>query len=54
MCRKRKFPDLVAAKLALAKIQRKDKPRRPYTEKRAYKCPHCHAYHLTHKAKERA
>lgn len=52
MCRKVKYRDMIAAKLQLAKIQWKDKSHRPDLEQRAYKCPHCRGYHLTHKAKE--
>jgi len=46
-CRKHKYRDEIAAKLALAKIVRQDKAYRSKTECRAYKCPSCHKYHLT-------
>ena len=54
-CRKRKFRDEVAAKLALATIHRKDNANRADREQRAYRCPECRgAWHLTHQEKRRA
>lgn len=47
-CRKRRYRDEVAAKLALATIQREDKAHRPDQEVRAYLCPACRGFHLTH------
>lgn len=46
-CRKRRYRDEIAAKLALATIQRKDKARRSKSERRAYRCPLCGGWHLT-------
>jgi len=46
-CKKWRYRDRIAAELELAKIQRKDKPNRPKTEKRAYPCPNCKGWHLT-------
>ena len=48
MCRgKKRFRDEIAAKLALAVIQRKDKE--GHNECRTYHCPICKRYHLTSK-----
>lgn len=49
-CRKFRYPDEVAARLALAKIARQDKAYRAKTETRAYHCP-CGAWHLTSQAR---
>lgn len=49
-CRKRRFRDEVAAKLALATIGRRDNAARPKTERRAYPCPSCRGWHLTSRA----
>lgn len=46
-CRKNKYRDEIAAKLALANIARQDKTYRPKTECRVYFCPICHKWHLT-------
>lgn len=47
--RKRRYRDEIAAKLALATIQREDKAHRPDQEVRAYYCRECHGWHLTHR-----
>lgn len=39
--------DLLEAKLVLARKQRQGSGNRPKTERRAYRCPHCHYWHLT-------
>lgn len=46
-CRKRKFRDEIAAKLAIATIGRKDNTNRAKTEVRAYFHPCCRAWHIT-------
>lgn len=46
-CSKQRFRDEIAAKLALAEIQRKGKGSREKTEQRAYRCPDCRGWHLT-------
>lgn len=46
-CRKKKFPDRLAALLALAVIARADASGRAKSESRAYQCPKCHRWHLT-------
>lgn len=46
-CKKYKYRDEIAAKLALARIARQDKTYRSKIECRAYKCPSCHKWHLT-------
>ena len=50
-CAKFRYRDEIAAKVALARAQRKDGSKRPKTEKRAYKCPKCRGWHLTSKEK---
>lgn len=42
------YRDKVAALMALAKLQRQDKP--GHSERRAYCCHLCHKWHLTSKA----
>lgn len=49
-CTKRRFKTDVDAKIAMAKIQWKDKPSRLKMEQRVYLCPSCKGYHLTSKA----
>jgi hypothetical protein len=44
-CRKRLYRDTVGAMLALAEIQRKDRPQS--REQRYYPCPDGQGYHLT-------
>lgn len=44
-CMKLRYRDSVSAKLALAKLQRQDKPH--HTEARAYRCRTCQGWHLT-------
>lgn len=44
-CVKIRYRDEIAAKLALAKLGRQDKP--GHTEARAYPCPACRGWHLT-------
>lgn len=44
---KRRYRDEIAAKLALAELDRKDKA--GHTERRAYRCPQCGGWHLTSK-----
>lgn len=46
-CRKYRYRDELSAKMALAKVQWRDSPRRPKAEKRAYYCKTCRAFHLT-------
>lgn len=48
-CGKRRYRDELAAKLALATVQRQDKTKRPKTEARVYRCDQCKAWHLTSK-----
>ena len=48
---KAKYRDEVAAKVALAKVQRQDKAHRPKTEQRAYRCGR--HWHLTSKARRK-
>lgn len=50
MCRKRRYRDFIAADLALAEVQAKDRADRPKTEKRVYLCPNCNGWHLTSRA----
>lgn len=45
-CRKRRYPDEVSARLALATIRPRHE-RRDKTEARAYRCPRCKGWHLT-------
>lgn len=45
---KARYYDRVAALLALATIQHKDGSHRYATEQRAYRCPQCKGWHLTH------
>ena len=49
-CSKRRYRDDIAAKLALAKIARKDSGAREKNERRAYRCPKCRGWHLTSRA----
>lgn len=46
-CRKRRFRDEIAAKLAIATIGRKDNAGRPKKECRAYFCGSCRGWHIT-------
>jgi hypothetical protein len=46
-CRKIRYRDRIAALLALATVQARDKPGRPKQERRAYRCPDCRGFHLT-------
>jgi hypothetical protein len=46
-CRKTRYRDRIAAKLALARIHHNDEPTRPKQEQRAYRCPACKGWHLT-------
>ena len=46
-CVKVRYRDAISAKLALARAQRKDSPRRPKVERRVYRCAQCHGWHLT-------
>lgn len=46
-CAKQRFRTKLDAKLALAKIQAKDKSWRPKMEKRFYWCQPCSGWHLT-------
>lgn len=50
-CTKHRHQTRVDALIALADIQRKDSPRRPKTENRAYRCPNCKGWHLTSKTR---
>ena len=45
-CKKRRYRDSIAAKLALTQVSAKDH-RRIKTEKRIYYCRLCSGYHLT-------
>jgi len=47
VCRKKRFRDEIAAKLALATVQHRDNPKRPRCEQRAYYCKPCRRWHLT-------
>ena len=51
-CRKIRYRDRIAALLALASAQRTDGSRRPKLERRAYRCPTCHGWHLTSRTRE--
>ncbi|MGK5557595.1 hypothetical protein ACSNOI_38905 [Actinomadura kijaniata] len=42
-----RFRDRIAATLALATIQRNDRPGRDKLEARVYRCPSCAGWHLT-------
>ena len=46
-CRKHRYRDRIAALLALATVQARDKATRPKSERRAYRCPRCRGFHLT-------
>lgn len=46
-CSKVKYRDEIAAKLALVKIQRQDKP--GHQESRVYQCERCRKWHTTSK-----
>lgn len=43
------YKSRVGALLALSRIQYEDKP--GHTEKKAYRCPTCHSWHLTSKVR---
>lgn len=49
-----RYRDRLGALLALSKIGRKDSPRRPKSEGRAYQCPRCKGWHLTSTDRRRA
>jgi hypothetical protein len=49
-CRKLGYRDSITAKLALASARRADGSGREKLEKRAYRCPQCHLWHLTSRA----
>ncbi|KMM44867.1 hypothetical protein CWIS_13650 [Cellulomonas sp. A375-1] len=49
-----RYRDRLDALLALSKIGRKDSPRRPGSEQRAYPCPRCKGWHLTSTDRRRA
>jgi hypothetical protein len=42
-----RYPDRIAALLALAEVQNQDKSWRPKLERRAYRCSQCGGWHLT-------
>jgi hypothetical protein len=42
-----RFRDRIAADLALATIQRRDRPGRDKLEVRVYRCADCRGFHLT-------
>ncbi|MBO2451294.1 hypothetical protein J4573_29665 [Actinomadura barringtoniae] len=42
-----RFRDRIAANLALATIQRRDRPGREKLEVRVYRCSDCRGFHLT-------
>ena len=46
-CSKVRYRDRIAALVVLAKITHNDSTGRAKTERRAYKCPRCHGWHLT-------
>ena len=46
-CTKVRYRDKIAAKLALASTAHKDGSRRAKAERRVYRCPACHGWHLT-------
>lgn len=47
---KRRYRDEIAAKVALSRIQSSnDDQLREFVPKRAYRCPNCKGWHLTHK-----
>lgn len=47
VCRKHRYSTRVEALIVLARIQRRDSPSRPKSEKRAYRCHRCRSWHLT-------
>lgn len=49
-----RYRDRVAALMALASTHRKDGSSRPKLERRAYRCPDCHGWHLTSKGRRAA
>lgn len=49
-CKKRRYRDEIAAKIAMAGARRKDGSRRDRIEKRAYPCSRCKGWHLTSQA----
>ena len=48
-CRKFRYRDEIAAKLAMAGARRRDGSRRARLEVRAYRCERCKGWHLTSK-----
>jgi len=46
-CKKTSYYSKISAKLALARVQAKDDPKREKTEVRLYWCPQHKAFHLT-------
>ena len=52
-CRKVRYRDEIAAKLALASVQRIDGSRRSKVECRTYRCPRCKGWHLTSETTKR-
>ncbi len=49
-CRKIRYPDKVAALMALVRTRSKRRARRPKDEQRVYRCPVCKGWHLTSRA----
>ena len=45
--KKIRYHDRIAAMVALASCLHRDGSRRHKLEKRVYRCPACHGYHLT-------
>lgn len=48
-CAKTRYRTRIDALIALARIQRRDNPKRSKTETRPYRCGRCHGWHLTSK-----
>lgn len=48
-CRKIRYKDEIAARVALARTTRADGSRREKREQRAYRCTTCRGWHLTSK-----
>jgi hypothetical protein len=48
-CAKVRYRNNLDARIALAKLRAQDKS--GHTERRAYRCPECKAWHLTSKGK---
>jgi hypothetical protein len=52
-CQRIRFREVIAAKLALAKVTRQDKSWRPKRERRVYRCAMCGGWLLTSQGRGR-